>query len=280
MDFSLNPTLLNENLIPYSNSDLDYLLDNQAFDLVIGNRRDEDTSFDAFRNRDHLNFRNDRLNTYILCNNPNLGSHLVNREIGDDTTRLDNAILNRNATYESETNTRVNTFDHYRYDYQGAGISRLWHIYSRRNPFQYEIPNPGSYSALFRSGGSNLVSFMNGTFQTQVVPIVNCCIDYSLKQSIPTTEPTIPSSNYLQVYPNPASNSISLSYLFANKGDIQIRITDITGKSIYKTNVPNAQNNIRNTTPIDLFQFHLTPSIYFIEVSNGTERLFSKFVKH
>ena len=280
MDFSLNPTLLNENLIPYSNSDLDYLLDNQAFDLVIGNRRDEDTSFDAFRNRDHLNFRNDRLNTYILCNNPNLGSHLVNREIGDDTTRLDNAILNRNATYESETNTRVNTFDHYRYDYQGAGISRLWHIYSRRNPFQYEIPNPGSYSALFRSGGSNLVSFMNGTFQTQVVPIVNCCIDYSLKQSIPTTEPTIPSSNYLQVYPNPASNSISLSYLFANKGDIQIRITDITGKSIYKTNVPNAQNNIGNTTPIDLFQFHLTPSIYFIEVSNGTERLFSKFVKH
>lgn len=54
---------------------------------------------------------------------------------------------------------------------------------------------------------------------------------------------------------------------------------DLTGKLIYKTNVGNAQNGITNTSPIDLNQFHLTPSIYFIEVSNGTERLFSKFVK-
>jgi hypothetical protein len=166
------------------------------------------------------------------------------------------------------------------YNYQGA-LGAAWsRIYSRRNPFQYETSVPGSYSAKFRSGGSNIISFMNGTFQTQIVPMVNCCIDYGLKQPITISEPTLPSSSYLQVYPNPVSNSISLSYYFATKGDIQIRITDITGKFIYKTNVPNAQNNISNTTPIDLFQFHLTPSIYFIEVSNGAERLFSKFVKH
>ena len=280
IDFTSNPTMLDENLIPISNTDLDYLLNNQAFDLIIGNDTSDNNFFTVFKNRDHLHMRNNQIDVFQNCNNPVLGSHIVNREIGDDTTRLDNAVLNRNATYESETNTRVNTFDHFMYNYQGALGAGWSRIYSRRKPFQYETPNPGSYSALFRSGGSNLVPFLNGTFQTQIVPIVNCCIDYSLKQSIPTLEPKIPSSSYLQVYPNPASNSISLSYLFANKGDIQIRITDITGKSIYKTNVPNAQNNIRNITPIDLFQFHLTPSIYFVEVSNGSERLFSKFVKH
>ncbi|MBP6625404.1 MAG: T9SS type A sorting domain-containing protein, partial [Chitinophagaceae bacterium] len=280
MDFTSNSTILNENLIPFSNSALDYLLDNQAFDLIIGNDTSDNTNFTIFNNRDHLHMRNDQIDTFLICNNPILGSHIVNREIGDDTIRIDNAILNRNATYESETNTRVNTFDHFMYSYQGALNVPLSRIYSRHNPFQYEVPNPGSYSAKFRSGGSNIISFMNGTFQHQIVPMANCCIDYGLRQPIPTPEPTLQTSSYLQVYPNPASNRISLSYYFTTKGDIQIRITDITGKSIYKTNVPNAQNNISNTTPIDLFQFHLTPSIYLIEVSNGTERLFSKFVKH
>jgi hypothetical protein len=280
IDFTSNPTMLNENLIPFSNTDLDYLLNNQAFDLVIGNDTSDNSFFTNFKNRDHLHMRNNQIDTFSTCNNPILGSHIVNREIGDDTTRLDNEVLNRNATFESEINTRVNTFDHYMYNYQGA-LGAAWsRIYSRRNPFQYETSVPGSYSAKFRSGGSNIISFMNGTFQTQIVPMVNCCIDYGLKQPITISEPTLPSSSYLQVYPNPVSNSISLSYYFATKGDIQIRITDITGKFIYKTNVPNAQNNISNTTPIDLFQFHLTPSIYFIEVSNGAERLFSKFVKH
>lgn len=279
MDFTSNPTMLNENLIPFSNTDLDYLLNNQAFDLVIGNDTSDNTNFTNLRNLDHLHMRNDQIDVFPNCNDPDLGSHIVNREIGDDTTRLDNAVLNRNSTYESETNTRVNTFDHFLYNYQGALNVPFTRIYSRRNPFRYEIPNPGSYSAKFRSGGSNIISFMNGTFQTQILPMVNCCIDYSLKQPIPTPEPALPSSSHLQVYPNPASNSISLSYYFTTKGNVQIRMIDLTGKLIYKTNVGNAQNGITNTSPIDLNQFHLTPSIYFIEVSNGTERLFSKFVK-
>ncbi|QLH47591.1 MAG: hypothetical protein HWD58_19430 [Bacteroidota bacterium] len=130
--------------------------------------------------------RNDQIDVFPNCNDPDLGSHIVNREIGDDTTRLDNAVLNRNSTYESETNTRVNTFDHFLYNYQGALNVPFTRIYSRRNPFRYEIPNPGSYSAKFRSGGSNIISFMNGTFQTQILPMVNCCIDWS-KTTYPDT---------------------------------------------------------------------------------------------
>lgn len=276
IDFIANPDSLDENLLPTTSAELDYLLDNQAFSLVIGNNRSDNNTFNTFRNRDHLHFRNEIIDTFA-CSDPEIGSYVVNREIGDDTIRIDNMVLNRNARYQAEVDTRVNTFDHWMYNYQGATPAKNEKIYSRSNPFEYETANPGSYIATFESGTNFDINSVNGTYQTNNISLTNCCTNYANRAAPKLEELQVES--FMELYPNPAFHSITLHYKFKEKGSTTIKIFDMLGNLIYKQKLLLSNSQSDTYTPITLNENSFSNGVYLIQIDNGKEKLFSKFVK-
>ena len=279
IDYQLNPTQLDENIIPNTSADLNTLLNNQPFDLIIGNWEYDSGTFFPFMNFDHLHQRQDKFNLLQPCASNAIASYLINREIGDDTLIVDNMTLNRNATYGTQENIQVNTFNHIKYDYQGSAPNKGYHLYSRRRPFQYQVNNPSSYHATFNSGISHTVLGVNGTYQTGIVPITNCCVDYGAKMSHPPIISNTKAANVLEIFPNPANTAITLHYRFKDNGNIQIRLSDLTGKLIATKRVSNIDATVDTFTPFYFDELSLKNGLYLLSVDNGKERMMSKFIK-
>lgn len=79
----------------------------------------------------------------------------------------------------------------------------------------------------------------------------------------------------VSLYPNPAE--ASLKFIYANRGnaDLELRITDLTGKVIQTLCVPKPDFTVERE--IDLKG--LTPGIYLLQINNGEEQIVRKFVK-
>jgi hypothetical protein len=87
----------------------------------------------------------------------------------------------------------------------------------------------------------------------------------------PTNTSNISGTN-IKLYPNPANNKINI--VFDNSNDINsIRITDITGRTVYTEIIANNINAITVNTS------HYTPGIYFCEINGVTTVETIKFTK-
>jgi hypothetical protein len=79
----------------------------------------------------------------------------------------------------------------------------------------------------------------------------------------------------LKVYPNPAQESIKVAYSERGNADVEIRITDITGKVLQNISVQKRSFTVEQE--IDLKA--LASGIYFLQISNGEGQIVRPFVK-
>jgi hypothetical protein len=78
----------------------------------------------------------------------------------------------------------------------------------------------------------------------------------------------------LNVYPNPASDQITVSFFNPFNSEIKITIIDMIGKSIY-TNTINSEEGFNKT---DINIAALTSGIYFIKVADSSSSTVKKFI--
>lgn len=76
-------------------------------------------------------------------------------------------------------------------------------------------------------------------------------------------------ANSIKVYPNPAKNSITVSWATENNPKLNLTITDVTGKVMYK-------GNVANNSRFDIS--HYSAGIYYVTVSNDTYSAVKKLV--
>ena len=68
----------------------------------------------------------------------------------------------------------------------------------------------------------------------------------------------------VQVYPNPASNSLNIAYDFANTDDGEFMLYSLEGKLLMQTSLPKTQNLITVNTA------SLNNGVYFYSVYNDS----------
>ncbi len=78
--------------------------------------------------------------------------------------------------------------------------------------------------------------------------------------------------NQLKIYPNPASQKITISGIDLNLND-QLLISDITGKVFYQTTIKQQLNNLTVEMP------ELANGIYFLNIRNANGNQVKKFIK-
>jgi hypothetical protein len=71
----------------------------------------------------------------------------------------------------------------------------------------------------------------------------------------------------MTVYPNPASDITTVSLKMAEKRDVQLRMTDVTGKVVYEANL--GQLNGEQNLPIRVR--HLNAGTYMLSINAGGE---------
>lgn len=91
--------------------------------------------------------------------------------------------------------------------------------------------------------------------------------DKMYKYTIPTSITEISQNEYVNIYPNPATDNITIAGI---KEIESITIYDITGQLLYTEN--EVTNNEVSTES-------LIPGIYYIEVKNGNNIITQKFIK-
>ena len=65
------------------------------------------------------------------------------------------------------------------------------------------------------------------------------------------------------LYPNPANNNVIIKYLPAGNEEVQLRVFDLSGKSVFEKTIPNGHN---------LFQLESADwnaGLYFVEMRSG-----------
>ncbi|MGP8216500.1 MAG: T9SS type A sorting domain-containing protein [Bacteroidia bacterium] len=83
--------------------------------------------------------------------------------------------------------------------------------------------------------------------------------------------------NKIELFPNPTLVNLTLQFAaplyLPLKGDSYVRITDITGKEVYNSTF--TIHNSQFTIDVSL----LSPGMYIVEVNNGAQTFYGKFVK-
>ena len=90
-------------------------------------------------------------------------------------------------------------------------------------------------------------------------------------------EPAIDATNSgLQVTmtPNPASNEVSISFTSKDAAQTDVRITDLTGMTVFSKNMGNSQNG-KVVVPIT----NLAAGIYMVELTSGSQKVVQRLIK-
>jgi hypothetical protein len=78
----------------------------------------------------------------------------------------------------------------------------------------------------------------------------------------------------LSMYPNPATNEVTLVFNSGKKANVVINITDVSGATVYHENVGQVLGGSR-VVPLTSF----TPGVYMVELASGDEKIVQKLVK-
>jgi len=80
-------------------------------------------------------------------------------------------------------------------------------------------------------------------------------------------------TDFIDIYPNPASNRLNLSFALTSEQDIKIDMFDISGRKVYSDELPNVNNNMHS---IDISAF--VEGMYFCVISTETEKITRKII--
>jgi len=78
----------------------------------------------------------------------------------------------------------------------------------------------------------------------------------------------------LEVYPNPATNTVSLSFIAKENGEFHISVKNVLGETVLEESIHTNSGDFRKTFNIS----QLNSGIYFFEVSQGDRKNVEKFV--
>jgi hypothetical protein len=84
-----------------------------------------------------------------------------------------------------------------------------------------------------------------------------------------------PTATRFDVYPNPARNTILLSYLNANPATTTVEIRNLLGQSIFKKELTKSVGNQSLRINVEM----LPTGTYQVELQNGANRITSRFIK-
>lgn len=87
----------------------------------------------------------------------------------------------------------------------------------------------------------------------------------------PATEPV---TNDFTMYPNPAKDEVNVLFTSGNNESIQIRVFDMVGKTILSNEVSVESGNNKFSLDLGL----LNKGIYFVELTNSSERIVKKLI--
>jgi len=127
-----------------------------------------------------------------------------------------------------------------------------------------------SYGLLELSPGMATDFFLNGICFSQngtaLYPEGSsvCDIITGIKDTTTTLSMTF------NIYPNPASNYITINVEYRMK-NTECRIMNVTGQEVFQSSINNQQSSIDISS--------LSPGIYFLTLSNGEQTVSKKFVK-
>lgn len=234
----------------------------------------------------HLVVQNPPLNPYATC--PEFTSHLLNREIGDDSLWLENFPTNYITAIECEKDILVNERNiYYNYDSQQP-VSPLDNF----NIFNYDpnaIPFFGSVAISKEDPmgfniNQELISNDNvwqnpsqpplyGFYTWQQGNMQICCMDYSLRKANTAHTPgvSVNESSFMKVYPNPANEALTIEYKMSTDDEVTISLYDMVGRKIKEWHPGFDDNSKVCTFNIGASGLDLTAGNYLLTAGNGRE---------
>ena len=118
----------------------------------------------------------------------------------------------------------------------------------------------------------------SGVYTVQLTVYNGCGNNVSSQQIIMVGIKSFNASNKIEVYPNPASSDITISFNSESNQNVDISIIDILGSKIYNNNNNNSIITGNNNISIDLSEFK--QGVYFICITTPAEKFYHKFIKN
>ena len=118
--------------------------------------------------------------------------------------------------------------------------------------------------------GNDISSTSNLFYQTST-PYVRLNFDPTVSLSEETSE-----INGVSLYPNPTSTETTINFYLETKGDVNITLSDLTGKSVGTIELANLTTGA-NSTNIDCSS--LNSGVYYVTISTNGSSVTKKFVK-
>ncbi|MFL5729063.1 MAG: glycoside hydrolase family 9 protein [Cytophagaceae bacterium] len=81
-------------------------------------------------------------------------------------------------------------------------------------------------------------------------------------------------SSFLHIFPNPGNGNFTLESDCTLHGNMSLQIHDVTGRSVYEENIPDAPGLLRKTISLP----SAVPGMYFLQLKNGNEILRAKII--
>jgi hypothetical protein len=83
-------------------------------------------------------------------------------------------------------------------------------------------------------------------------------------------------TNGIKIFGNPVSDKLTFSFVSDAAQTVQVKVYDVTGKVMLSQKINSPEGNNILSLPLNAA---FAPGMYVVEISNGTERLTSKFAK-
>jgi hypothetical protein len=118
--------------------------------------------------------------------------------------------------------------------------------------------------------GNDISSTTNLFYQTST-PYVRLNFDPSVGLEEETTE-----INGVSLYPNPASSETNVNFYLQTKSDVNILVTDLSGKAVSSLELTNVLTG-SNSAKIDCSS--LNSGVYYVTINTNNSSVTKKFVK-
>ena len=123
----------------------------------------------------------------------------------------------------------------------------------------------------------NYTTTQPGTYYVQVT-YFNSCSYPSNSINITATGIMINSfTNGLKIYPNPATNAVTVNFSVKTDGKVSVRFVNIVGQVIFENGI-EAKANADQSHTFNISD--LKPGIYFVEISSNDFKYVEKIIKH
>ena len=154
--------------------------------------------------------------------------------------------------------------------------------------FTAEDTNSKSYLWYFRDGDSSLLNSPvhtykgNGSYTVSlmVTSSLNCIsnFDSSIVINFTSISKSEPGAFNFNIFPNPFTTNLSISYTISASQNVQLVLTDITGKQIAVIADEN-QNTGQHIYTLDPAKYNLPAGIYFLRMVAGNETAVQKIIR-